>query len=124
MAEPCILWTGPKFANGYGVQSKHGETYAHRVAWVEANGPIPAFMLVLHSCDTPACVNPAHLRLGTQADNLAEMGRKGRGFLCKLTPDEVAEIRRRKGSAKKLALQFGISESAIYNIWKGKTWKH
>jgi hypothetical protein len=51
---------------------------AHRVAWTLANGPIPAGMHVLHTCDNPPCCNPGHLWLGTQADNMADMARKGR----------------------------------------------
>lgn len=52
--------------------------YAHRRSWEMVNGPIPEGMHCLHRCDTPACVNPAHLFLGTQADNMQDKSRKGR----------------------------------------------
>jgi hypothetical protein len=53
---------------------------AHRFAWIEANGPVPAGLHVLHTCDNPLCVRPSHLWLGTQAENLADMTAKGRRY--------------------------------------------
>lgn len=77
---PCILWTGAKAGNGYGVTSENGkQVYAHRKAWQDANGPIPSGMVIAHKCDTPACHNPEHLFACTQAENLADMRAKGRG---------------------------------------------
>jgi hypothetical protein len=54
------------------------KVYAHRLAWEEANGPIPAGMYVCHTCDVPACVNVEHLFLGSQSDNMKDMAAKGR----------------------------------------------
>lgn len=75
----CILWTGPKQDHGYGM-ANWGNTRkrAHRAAWEVSFGPIPLGMHVLHKCDRPLCVNPDHLFLGSQADNLADMRNKGR----------------------------------------------
>jgi len=80
LATGCLLWTAvDNGENGYGQIWVNGRMrYAHRTAWSMTHGEIPPGMKVLHSCDTPACVNVAHLFLGTQADNLADMRRKGR----------------------------------------------
>lgn len=76
----CHLWTGHTAGNGYGsIRTEDGPRYAHRVAWELANGPIPDGLYVLHRCDTPRCVNPAHLFLGTAKDNSDDCWRKGRG---------------------------------------------
>lgn len=79
----CWNWTACKDKNGYGhiaLGGKHGgHVLAHRVSYEANVGPIPDGMMVLHSCDNPACVNPAHLRVGTQFDNMADMAARGRG---------------------------------------------
>ena len=77
--EKCWLWTGSKNTDGYGNAWVDGVCQkAHRVAYRLANGPIRAGGYVLHSCDTPSCVNPAHLWVGTQADNNRDCAAKGR----------------------------------------------
>ena len=81
----CKLWTGARIKRyGYGqfgvkVDGKWGMRRAHRVAWEIAHGPIPDGLCVLHDCDVTNCVNPAHLFLGTQTQNMADMRAKGRG---------------------------------------------
>ena len=78
-ADECWLWTASKMRNGYGHIGVEGRTIsAHRVAWESVNGPIPAGMNVLHTCDVRACCNPAHLWLGTQQQNIQDMADKGR----------------------------------------------
>ena len=77
----CWLWTAGTFARryGYGQFGLNGHPHkAHRLAWEFTNGPIPEGLSVLHHCDNPPCVNPAHLFLGTRGDNTRDMMMKGR----------------------------------------------
>ena len=75
----CHIWRGSRTAGGYGRISFNGrEMYAHRLAAAEAFGMFDQRLVVLHECDNPPCVNPEHLRLGTQADNIRDMAAKGR----------------------------------------------
>lgn len=81
----CVLWLGAAMPKGYGLfnlgryaDGRQHTAYAHRVAYVLAKGDIPAGCVVMHSCDTPACVNPDHLSIGSQADNLRDAVAKGR----------------------------------------------
>ena len=76
----CWEWTATKNPDGYGLIKLEGRMEsAHRLVYRLKNGPIPKGLYVLHRCDVPRCVNPKHLFLGTQADNVRDMFRKGRG---------------------------------------------
>jgi Autographiviridae endonuclease len=128
----CWLWTAAMFNDGYGAFRLGKEQRAHRVAYVLANGPIPAGMSVLHRCDTPLCVRPDHLFIGTQADNIRDRDAKGHRAStsgensgnAKLTNAQAREIKRRAGqtSQRGLAREFGIAESTVSNIVTGKRW--
>lgn len=75
----CWLWIKTLSNKGYGVTTAKGKRYlAHRLSWILHNGDIPGRLCILHKCDTPACVNPDHLFLGTQSDNMRDMHRKER----------------------------------------------
>lgn len=136
----CVLWVASLKA-GYGqLMWNRKPMHTHRLAWEDANGPIPAGKHVLHRCDTPACINPAHLWLGSHAENMADAARKGRQMSgearsvvsprgadqwnSKLTAAEVREIRAAGGSYSTIARQFGVSKSNIVMIRTGKSWKH
>lgn len=82
----CWLWTGLTLGGGYGrfrQDEKSKEIYAHRWAWTNFKSVIPEGLQVLHKCDTPGCVKPAHLFLGTQKDNVRDMIAKGRDVRLK-----------------------------------------
>lgn len=126
----CWRWTG-WLRNGYGViQVRRKRLIAHRVSWEVHRGPIPAGLCVLHRCDNPACVNPEHLFLGTQADNNHDMATKGRAkppsgerhFRAKLTDAQVLEIARQPATetAPAVASRYGVNAETIRRIRRGE----
>jgi len=121
----CWLWCGAKNGKGYGMLSLQNgrKLIASRVSWILNQGPIPDGMLVCHRCDTPPCVNPDHLFLGTPADNARDCASKGRGGL-KLTPAQVIAIRSSQAGQIDLALQYGVDKSTIRNIRRRTAWRH
>jgi hypothetical protein len=138
--ESCWLWTGQlrqrsdrKESNGrYGVLTlgrNAGNKGAHVVSWFLAHGEWPT-LCVLHTCDTPACVNPAHLFLGTNADNVADKLAKGRQphgdqRASKLSSENVLELfalRRAGWLGRDLALRYGINIGYVYHILSGRKW--
>lgn len=134
--EACWLWTGHVGENGYGVISIKGKAYkAHRVSYFIEHGRIENDRLVLHRCDVRACVNPAHLFLGTPKDNSQDAVKKGRNTKlygehngkAKLTRADVLAIRRmcRQGGVyqKTVAKQFGVSEATVSYVVNGGRWQ-
>lgn len=126
----CWEWIGARHRKGYGkIVGAQGTQYAHRVAWVLKHGPIPDELMVLHRCDNPRCCNPAHLFLGTHADNMRDMVVKGRGRLiakwaARLTESEVLAIRVDARTQRDIAAAYGVCQNAVGRIKRGETWKH
>jgi hypothetical protein len=131
----CWLWHGVKDDEGYGRFALHGKQLAaHRASFIIFTGKSPGKMFVCHKCDNRWCTNPAHLFLGTAADNNADMTRKGRGIkgdshpMAKLNSRLVKNIRAilRSGGAtrKAIAKKHGVSYRSIYQLMRNRTWKH
>lgn len=128
----CWFWKGHVNRGGYGV---HGTILAHRASWLITRGEIPERLKILHSCDNRRCVNPNHMRLGTQMENIRDMHDRNRAnkakgednWIAKLTAEKVTEIRKRSAAGEQkaaLAREFGVTPPAIGSICKRKTWAH
>lgn len=151
--DACHPWMGWRSSRGYGRISVGGRMWlAHRLAYILAAGPIPRGKPhVCHSCDNPSCCNPAHLWPGTDADNVADRDRKGRGCRgdlhptrtkpesyadrdqrgekngnARLTEAQVRDVRARHDageSARGLARVYGVSKTQIRRIVTGESWQ-
>ena len=122
----CWMWTDSVGSHGYG-QFRHERSTvtAHRFMFELVFGEIPSGMIVLHSCDVPACVNPMHLRLGTHAENSQDMVKKGRNVSgAKLTVEQAKEICGSELPIKQIAAAYGISDSQVRRIKAGQSWHH
>ena len=109
----CWIWTGFK-NRGYGKVRAGKEQYAHRASYAAFVGPIGESD-VLHRCDVPACINPAHLFLGTHQDNMADSASKERMHI-KLTADEVRAIRDDPRSHNAIAKHYNLNQSTVSRI--------
>lgn len=139
--DECWLWTGCFFATGYGqfdfiLSTKMHKVKATRFMWLLTHGSISRHLEICHDCpvgDNPACVNPNHLFLGTQYDNMQDMVAKGRSNYgerngkVKLTEAQVLEVyalRKAGWTQQSIADRFEVSWSTIHLIVIGKNWKH
>lgn len=133
--ESCWIWKGKPRKDGYGqIQINKEKKIASRVSWAIHFGDIPKGLEVCHKCDNRICVNPNHLFLGTQKENMEDAVSKGRMHLgekhglSKLTDKQAVEIRKLyatgKFSQSKLGEQFGVSQTIIYLLVNRKTWRH
>lgn len=135
-ATGCWIWMGAHATKGYGeikIPKTRRQIPAHRLSYLIHRGSIPSGKCVLHRCDNPACVNPAHLFIGTKMDNALDMVSKMRHCYGerqgghKLTEQEVVDIHKliKLGvKQKQIAKIFNIGEMQISRIKRGHRWKH
>lgn len=134
--DECWNWNAGISSSGYGSfrygKDKHT---AHRVAWMLLHGDIPDKIYICHTCDNRKCINPAHLFMGTHADNARDMAVKGRAVsqkgeanhLSKLTDQKVRDIREMTAAGKSdqcVARLFGVTAHNIWHIRTNRTWRH
>lgn len=135
----CWIWKGSFKENGYpqlGVGSITNGTrtmrMAHRLSWLIHFGEVPAGKFVLHHCDTPACVNPNHLYLGTNTDNMGDAARRDRiahgvrHTYAKLNPEKVRRVRamfKAGTNCNQIAEKMGVTSATIQQVIEGQTWR-
>jgi hypothetical protein len=133
----CMLWTGCRFKDGYGQIRRFGRNLrAHRFSYEKSFGPIGDSLCVLHRCDVPACVNPEHLFLGTNQENMDDKVAKGRACNrrrgetnsdAKLTSADVRFIRSAVSGGitlRRIADAYQMSHQHISDIVTGKRWAY
>lgn len=133
----CWLWAGNVNRKGYGNTGKIVNGYkirgAHRISYYLHNGPFDYNLNVCHTCDTPCCVNPSHLFLGTNQENTMDMVLKGRSAKGSKTSkavfveSDISIIKKKFDSGIScisIAKEYGVHRSTVYGILKNKYWKH
>ena len=132
--DECWNWLGHIRDDGYGWAAYKGHILAHRLSWIINKGEIPEDKDVLHRCNNPTCVNPNHLYLGTQIENIKQRNDEGRTNRpigernphAKLNWTDVDKIREKYATGKytqqSLANEFGVSVGEISHIVKKRTW--
>lgn len=127
----CWLWDGGYSGSGYGRFNVRGKmVQAHRFSYERYVGAIPDDLFVCHRCDVRPCVNPDHLFVGTQSDNLRDMVAKGRdnpvcgeaNWKARLTEVDVAAIRADARSLREIGIDYGIDKSYVWKIKRGWEW--
>jgi hypothetical protein len=130
----CWEWQGARYDYGYGRVHWNGEWRAHRASYTVHVGAIPRGLYVLHRCDNPPCLNPDHLFLGTQAENIVDMVRKGRcnaasgsrAGLAVLTDELAAELLQLLSEGKSevfIAEYYGLSRSVVRSLAIGESYR-
>jgi hypothetical protein len=131
--DDCWNWVAGKSYNGYGRFRFNGRTgRSHRYIYEITRGVLPVNSVVMHSCDNPACCNPAHLALGTCADNMKDMRKKGRERWAvgegvggaKLTAEQIISIRSDGRFQKNIAAELGVSQATISRVKRHNSWRH
>jgi hypothetical protein len=131
----CWEWTGYRDTNGYGrLNVKNRPLLAHRLSWEFSRGKITPKEYVCHRCDNPRCVNPDHLFIGDQQDNMDDKMAKGRHNYgvslgekhgcAKLNSDQVLAIRAATGTISEIARRFGMSRTQTRDIRMMRVWRH
>jgi len=144
----CWLWLARPNRGGYGTIKLSGtRQLAHRASYEVFVGPVQGEQVVRHSCDTPACVNPMHLEIGTQLDNIRDRVSRGRNgaafgdshgartcpesrprgelhYASKLTEADAVAIRADRAPQRVLAKRYGVSRNAIRKVQSGASWAH
>ena len=134
-ADGCWLWDSAIGSRGYGVfwigGAKRNE-HAHRMAYILTKGAIPDGLYVLHSCDNPKCVNPAHLSVGTAQDNSTDRVVRGRSpagsknYSAKLNEAQIVEIKAALAAGethRAIAARYSVTKSTITRIACGRGWR-
>jgi len=127
----CWVWQKQKDKDGYGTMRLKGRSSvkAHRFAYSVFVGPLEPGKMVCHKCDTPSCVNPDHLFLGTALENKRDCVDKNRHLRgerhhkAKLSEADVLNIRNSDISGAELARRYGVTKENIYAIKSGKIWR-
>jgi len=131
----CWFWTGPKDRDGYGIFASVHKDYprtqrAHRFSLVLSGVDVPKGAFVCHHCDTPQCVNPSHLYVGTPQSNVTDavlrnrVPRGERMWIAKLTEEKVRAMRNSNLPDKYFSEIYGVTKYAIALARQGKTWGH